>query len=269
MKFTIITVCYNAEKGIEKTIKSVLNQSYRNYEYIIIDGLSNDGTMQIINEYAPKFKDIGIKVKVVSERDNGIYDAMNKGVSRANGEWINFINAGDVYCSNEVLEQFAVYSSENVDVIAGEIFRVVGYIGIKKSHTDIAELKKRMIFCHQAIFASKELFDEKLFDTDYRICADYDWLLHMYMKNYTFKCVNIPVVNYDMEGVSTRNIELSNAENSRIGKKYGFACESIKGKVTIISNVKYRIYKIIAHNRCLAKLYSCTYGKIRGKVFVE
>ncbi|MBQ4405981.1 MAG: glycosyltransferase [Bacteroidales bacterium] len=111
-KITIVTVCYNAASEIEKTIQSVVNQTYPEIEYIIVDGQSTDGTMDIVSKYRDK---IAI---VVSEPDRGIYDAMNKGIKIATGEWINFMNAGDVFCDNNVLECiFSQEYGENISFI--------------------------------------------------------------------------------------------------------------------------------------------------------
>ena len=111
LKFTIITVSYNAESCIEGTIKSVLIQSYKNIEYIIIDGGSTDNTLKIINKYK---KEIDI---IVSEPDQGIYDAMNKGLNLAKGHFVNFLNAGDTFYNNEVLSLVSKYSSNRIKII--------------------------------------------------------------------------------------------------------------------------------------------------------
>lgn len=114
-KISVVTVCYNAINDIEKTILSVINQTYSNIEYIIIDGGSTDGTMDIVNKYKDKI-DV-----IVSEPDKGIYDAMNKGIDRATGDWINFMNAGDCFFNNVALENVFPrnYESVNFDILYG------------------------------------------------------------------------------------------------------------------------------------------------------
>lgn len=94
---TVVTVCFNAGQTIAKTMQSVLNQTYRPLEYILVDGKSTDNTLNIIYELEPLFQEKGIAVRIVSEKDKGIFDAMNKGVKLANGRWVNFMNAGDVF----------------------------------------------------------------------------------------------------------------------------------------------------------------------------
>lgn len=104
---TIVTICYNSEKEIKKTIESILNQTYTDIEYIIIDGGSKDNTIEIIKLYKDEFERKGIKYKWISEPDKGIYDAMNKGIEMASGEWINFMNCADIFFDNNVLKKLA------------------------------------------------------------------------------------------------------------------------------------------------------------------
>ncbi len=120
VKLSIITVCYNAEKTIKRTIESILNQSYKNFEWVVVDGKSKDKTMDIINGYLSKFKDDGINVTLVSEKDNGAYDAMNKGSLLAKGEYLTYMNADDTYYDNFAIEKFAKKANESTaDIIYG------------------------------------------------------------------------------------------------------------------------------------------------------
>ena len=122
MLISIITVCFNSEKTIRDTIESVLNQTYGEVEYIVVDGLSKDNTVQIANEYRQRFADKGYRYTVISEKDNGIYDAMNKGIRSASGEIIGIINSDDYFTSNDVVERFAsAFSNPDLDAIYGDI----------------------------------------------------------------------------------------------------------------------------------------------------
>ena len=144
-KISVITICYNAEKTIERTIKSVLNQSYKNLEYIIIDGGSKDNTMKIVKRYKDKIS------SVISEPDNGIYDAMNKGVRIATGEWLNMMNAGDCYTNDEVLNE--IFSTS----IPKDVFVYLVRVNI--------DLINRPSFNHQCTIYRKSLHQEHGFYT--------------------------------------------------------------------------------------------------------
>ena len=121
---TVVTVCFNAEQTIAKTMQSVLNQTYRPLEYILVDGKSTDNTLNIIYELKPLFQEKGIAVRIVSEKDKGIFDAMNKGVKLANGRWVNFMNAGDVFCNKDVITRlFSFDIDSDTKLVYGDTLR--------------------------------------------------------------------------------------------------------------------------------------------------
>lgn len=195
---TIITVSYNAVKDIESTILSVLNQTYPNIEYIIIDGGSTDGTLDIIKKYQDRIS------YWVSEPDKGIYDAMNKGTLKAAGEWLNFMNAGDTFYDQNVLEKvFRNNNWEDTDVIYGDVY--IKYKNTKKlrSTLPIKHLEKGMPFCHQSTFIKTKLQKKITFDTHYKICADYNLFLTLYKQKYHFKKIDIAIATFLYGGVST------------------------------------------------------------------
>lgn len=196
-KISIITVSYNAIAGIEQTILSVINQTYQNVEYIIIDGGSTDGTVDVIRKYADKI------VYWVSEPDKGIYDAMNKGIKKATGEWINFMNAGDCFYREDVISNvFGTNYPPEVFVVYGSV--VTKSQNLVQKPFGLKDFCKCMAFCHQSAFVRKSKQIE--FNTSYPIAADYNYFNSIY-HNYgpeVFYNVEIPIAIYeDISGVST------------------------------------------------------------------
>ena len=171
MLFSIVTVCYNSEKTIETTIKSILNQTCQDYEYWIIDGKSTDRTVQIIQQYEPLFQG---KLKWISEMDQGIYDAMNKGIDHSSGEIIGILNSDDYY-EKDALEKIAkVYHGEPYCIVYGMIRtirdgkEVMVYL---KNH----ELLEEDMIAHPACFITKKLYDKfGKYSLDYPYSADYE-----------------------------------------------------------------------------------------------
>ncbi len=198
---SIITVVLNDPVGLEKTIQSILNQKYSNIEYIIIDGGSREDTIKVIKKYE-KYIDYWI-----SEKDNGIYDAMNKGIELATGEWIILMNARDIFVDDYVLDKiFGNIELNGIDIVYGDTLvrdNIASYI--IKSHENPAAIKKEMIACHQSIFVRKEVYKRFRYDTTYKTAADYDFLLKCYLNNCKFKHVGIYVAEYDLNGLSSKN----------------------------------------------------------------
>lgn len=189
---TVITVSYNAVSTIEETILSVINQTYPNIEYIIIDGGSTDGTLDIIKKYENKIS------YWVSEPDRGIYDAMNKGIDKATGEWINFMNCGDSFYSNNVIKDVFYKASPSSDIIYGDtniILKIGNYI--KKA--SITTKENYMPFGHQASFSRTSLMKLLGFDINFKICADSNFFYKASIQNYKFEYVDIIIANYDAE----------------------------------------------------------------------
>jgi glycosyltransferase involved in cell wall biosynthesis len=197
---SIITVVYNGASILEETILSVINQTYDNVEYIIIDGKSTDGTIDIIKKYEDKI------ALWSSERDSGIYDAMNKGIDKATGEWINFMNAGDSFASPNVLESIFYNHSYDVDVIYGDVLYLNNNKGeILIQPADLSNLWKGMRFVHQSSFVRTSLMKEYHYDTNYKIAADYNFLFQLYHQHYRFLYIPISISRFAAGGLSDNN----------------------------------------------------------------
>lgn len=218
-KVSIITVSYNAEKTIEKTILSVINQTYENIEYIIIDGKSSDKTLEIIKKYEKKIS------YWVSETDGGIYDAMNKGITKSTGDIIGIINSDDWYEEKTVEIAVENIFFHNVNGVCGNIIYhdINGNI-IKlekfKSKPEACEMKKRMTIAHPSIFVKKDFYDlYGFFDVKYKISADYDLFLRAILKNCKLQyCENLNV-NFRLGGASAKNSLLSLIEVANIRRE--------------------------------------------------
>lgn len=203
MKISVITVCFRAEKTIAKTIESVKRQTYADVEYIIVDGASTDGTMEVIERTLGDYP-----AKVVSEPDRGIYDAMNKGIALAEGGYLHFLNAGDVYCDEQVLEKTAfTIEKTGADIVYGDI-EYLYPDGSRERRNYDKKCAKQIYYLtgdcinHQAMFARKKLFEKDPFDIDLPICADRDWMMKKSKEKASFHAMGFPVCVYSYDGVS-------------------------------------------------------------------
>lgn len=229
---SVITVTYNAEKTLERTLRSVEHQSFIDQmEHIIIDGASKDGTMALVKAYTERNPEM--KIIVTSEKDKGIYDAMSKGLMAASGEFVCFLNAGDKFHADDVVEE--VFSGRNLNKV-GVIYgntdivdadghflyprRLAPYDGM-----DWRSFKEGMLICHQSFYARRELCDN--YDLHYRFSADFDWCIRVMKKakaGYTLLYINEPVfTDYLSEGMTTQNHKKSLRERFCImSHHYGF-----------------------------------------------
>lgn len=207
--FSIITVCYNSEKTINKTIESLMNQSYEDFEYIIVDGGSTDRTVEIIKSFKDK---AGNKVEYISEPDNGIYDAMNKGVKLSQGEYIVFMNSDDWF-EQDSLKNVSKIIKENreIDIVFGNIkairkYKNKLYYKVKIPNTQLLDLRKGMIFSHQTMFTKKSVFNSiNYFDVNYKIAADWDFIIRAWKKGYKFKYIDEILGNFTYGGACSKS----------------------------------------------------------------
>ena len=243
-KVSVITVCYNAEASIANTLKSVLDQTFTDYEYVIVDGASKDNTLKIVEGYKAQFQQKGISLIVNSEKDNGIYDAMNKGISFCSGEWIIYLNADDKFSDPDVLKDiFGNNDFDGIDVIYGDSYRVKGdQKKLDLADKDLSLLRDFKFFCHQAAFTRRRVFDEIKFDCQFKICADYDFFLQAYLKNYKFHHENRIVCVYSVEGTSNKSYYNTILDNYNVRIKNGIIKKSwtIKPKA-FIWNIKHTL----------------------------
>lgn len=201
-KFTIITVSYNSEKEIENTILSVINQTYSFIEYIIIDGGSTDDTIDIIKKYSDKI------TYWISEPDKGIYDAMNKGIKKATGKWINFMNCGDTFYDKYVIENVFNQTSENSDIIYGNTNLIYPFGSYILKGDKMVSDKQYMPFCHQSSFTKSNLMKRHGYDCKYKICADRNFFYTTYRNHAKYEYVDIIISNYEAEsGISANNLK--------------------------------------------------------------
>ena len=214
MKISIITVCLNSENTIERTFKSVLSQTYSEFEYIVVDGKSQDNTIKRIEEYYLKFKDKNISFKWVSEKDKGLYDAMNKGAKMALGEYLIYMNADDEFADRNCLETAVRYMDSKIDVLYGNANIIDGMKKEKRKSKEINSIKKHLI--PQSAFIRTVIQKKYLFNLDYKISADFDSFLRMYLDGCIFKQIDYTFSNFYAGGVSWENSWKTYKEDTRV-----------------------------------------------------
>lgn len=208
MKVSLITVTYNSDKTLLDTINSVLAQTYENIEYIVVDGLSKDKTVDIIREYEPQFAG---RMKWISEKDSGLYDAMNKGIRMATGDVVGILNSDDFFTSNDVIEKVVAGFTKDTDAVYGDIHfvnpdnlqRCVRYYSSKIFKRSL--MKMGFIPAHPSFYCRKECFEKfGYYKTDYKIAADFDLLLRfIYVHQIRIKYLPVDMVTMRLGGAST------------------------------------------------------------------
>jgi glycosyltransferase involved in cell wall biosynthesis len=221
ISLSVITVTYNAEPTLERTIKSVLEQTYPHIRHLIVDGESKDGTVALIQQYEHE------KMAWVSEPDNGLYDAMNKAVTMAEGDYLCFLNAGDTFFATDSVEKMmhSFYDDNSPDILYGETAIVDednAFLRMRRLRAPVRiswkSFRMGMVVCHQAFIVKRELFEP--YDLSYRFSSDFDWCIRMMKKAKTILNTRLTLINYLNEGMTTTNRKASLKERYRIMVKY-------------------------------------------------
>lgn len=213
-KVSVVTICRNEIDNIAKTIQSVTSQKYSDFEYIIKDGCSTDGTLEKAQELATRTSQI--EMRVISQQDSGIYSAMNQAIDLSNGEWILFMNAGDEFFNTEVLADVFAHNLDGVDVIYGHTCCVLrdGSKFIQVNNHD--NLAKEIGISQQVCLVRRELLEKYKFDESYKILADFKMLYQLYNTGHVFRSLNMVIAKYYRGGVSTVNALTIRKEFNRI-----------------------------------------------------
>jgi glycosyltransferase involved in cell wall biosynthesis len=230
-KITVITVTFNSSSSLESTIESVINQDYPDIEYILIDGGSTDGTIDLIKKYQSKIN------HWVSERDDGIYYAMNKGIFLASGQFINFMNSGDSFYTNDVVSH--IFSQgQDADIIYGDAIMQYPTFQTKWKKSNLKDSWKEMPFCHQASFVNTSIMKSYKFDARFKLSSDFDFLYRAALSNKSFKYVNkVVCLNDNRMGASLSN---------------GFL--SIKEREMAVLEKNFSVYRFIYFKMLIVKL---------------
>ena len=243
IRFTVVTITYNAEAVLQRTLQSVLRQTYGGVEHLIIDGASKDSTLQMAEDYKrlSDQSELGHKVIIKSEPDKGIYDAMNKGLTQASGDYIVFMNAGDCFPQDDTFEQ-VVHRCRLMESPSDELPAVLyGLTDIvdgegkflyhrrlqPPAHLSWRSFRQGMLVCHQAFYARTDIAKNLQYDTRYRFSADVDWCIRVMREaermNLPLVPVGIVTANYLEEGQTTQNHRASLIERFRVMcRHYGF-----------------------------------------------
>ncbi|MDD2960509.1 MAG: glycosyltransferase family 2 protein [Muribaculaceae bacterium] len=238
--FSIITVTYNAEAVIIPTLNSVKAQSFSDFEYIVVDGLSSDNTIKLVNEANIN------NIKIISEKDNGIYDAMNKAIAIAKGEYLIFLNAGDSFSEIDTLHTIADTAKRtHADIVYGQTQLVNDnreVIGMRHltapARLHFKSFRHGMVVCHQAFIARRKIAKE--YDMSYRFSADYEWCLRCLRQSKKNSYCGNTIINFLAGGTTAKNHRESLKERFRIMRKYYGTIPTILYHISFIPRFIFR-----------------------------
>ena len=212
MRYSIITINFNDKEGLSRTIKSVIDQTFKDFEYIIIDGGSTDGSVDIIKQYVDHIS------YWISEKDKGVYNAMNKGIAQAKGDYLVFMNSGDCFHTPDILRLMSDYQE---DIICGKVLKGDTTIpsGHHKPVITLVDLMRGSL-PHQAMFIKRELMQKHPYDENYKILSDWKFCIQaLVFDNSTFRNSDVIVADYDISGISTNSNGLLAKEREIILKE--------------------------------------------------
>lgn len=209
VKVSVVTVCRNVASALEKTMNSVFMQTYGNLEYVVIDGASTDNSVELIKLNSSRIQ------YWISEPDKGIYDAMNKAIAAATGEWIIFLNAGDVFSAPDVVERVFAVDHSGSDVVYGDCIKEINN-ELVVIHPHANRNSHRMNFSHQCVFTRTALLKKTPFDTRYKLSADFKSFKQIGLDKGVFEYVPIAISQFDTNGVSNTRRADGLLENIRI-----------------------------------------------------
>lgn len=222
-KLSVITITWNAAATLERTLRSVREQSWPHIEHLIIDGGSDDGTLELIGRFANE------QLRWVSEPDRGLYDAMNKGAAMAKGDYLCFLNAGDTFFAADTVEKMMLTfeDASAPDILYGETAIVDDagtFLHMRRlkapEKLNWKSFRQGMVVCHQAFIVKRELFEP--YNLAYRFSSDFDWSIRMMKKATSIHNTRLTLINYLHEGMTTRNRKASLKERYRImARHYG------------------------------------------------
>jgi len=248
-RFSIITINYNDQLGLQKTIESVISQTYTGIEFIVVDGDSSDGSKGIIDQYSSQIN------KWVSEKDKGIYHAMNKGIKMATGDYLLFLNSGDSLIDLEVVTAVSNSMTDNKDLYYGDIYFK------REDKTTKETFPENLTFdffyynnlSHQATFIKRTLFDDLfLYNESYKIAADWEFFIYAICKaNASYRHLPIYITLYDGTGISSneKNKEIITKEREMTIDKYFPAFKDDYDKISILRQRRFKQFLSIKENR--------------------
>jgi glycosyltransferase involved in cell wall biosynthesis len=247
MFLSIITITYNAEQYLERTIQSIINQSVQDFEYIIIDGKSKDGTLKIAEKYKNRVN------KLISEPDKGLYDAMNKGLKNASGDFVWFMNAGDEINDKDIVQRISKSVTEQTDVLYGDTYFTDNDGNIQGLRSEITphrlprglkwqDMKLGMLVCHQAFIARKSIAPLYM---ENNLSADVDWEIECLKKAKKIQYLDFVLAKYLIGGISNKQLKRSLLDRYEVLKKhFGFM-----GAISAHVQILFRGVKLIVKKR--------------------